>query len=181
MERLGLGSMSEQDKIINPQGVNVPLEGVLSVVKDELEDHLSAINENTDEIQCNNDLMNQLNNKIIKLAERVDMLQTIITQTVEPQKTFDVSPLTKKEKALFQALYAIAHEKESVTYEDLARRCGVTTALAVHYITNLIEKGVPVWKKYIGKTVHLTIDPDFVLEQAQENIVGVTIPLTHWI
>lgn len=154
---------------------------VLNALREELDDHLTSINENTDEIQSNYDLLQQLNAKIEKLAERIDLLQTILTSTsVEPTKHFDISPLTGKEKDIFQALYALAHERETVTYEELARRCGITVPLAVSYISNLIEKGVPVWKKYVGKTVHLTLDPEFALEQAKNNTVGVTIPLSHW-
>lgn len=161
--------------------VNVVVNDSLSQVKEELEDHLNAINENTDELQCHYDLLMQLTQKIEKLAERVDTLQTIITnENVEQQKEFTISPLTKKEKDVFQALYALAHEKEVVTYAELARRCCITEQLAAQYVTSIIAKGVPVWKKHVGKTVHLTLDPDFVLEQAENNVVGVTIPLTHW-
>ena len=157
------------------------LQQALSSVREELDDHRESINENTDEVQSNYHLLQQLNAKIDKLAERIDLMQTMLTSTtIEPRKTFAISPLTQKEKEVFQSLYSLAHEKESITYEELARRCCITTALAVSYVTNLIEKGVPVWKKYIGKTVHLTLDPEFVLDQAKNNTVGVTIPLTHW-
>lgn len=157
------------------------LQDALKQVREELDDHLSSINENTDEIQCNFDMFKQLNQKIDKLTERLDLIQTMLTsQTVEEVKVFDISPLTKKEKDVFQALYLLAHEKESVTYAELARKCCITESLTAQYTTNLIEKGVPVWKKYVNKIVHLTLDPDFVLEQAQNNPVGVTIPLTHW-
>ncbi len=157
------------------------LQQALSSVREELDDHRESINENTDEIQSNYDILQHLNAKIDKLAERIDLLQTMLTTTtIEPSKTFAIAPLTGKEKDIFQALYALAHERETVTYEELARRCAITVPLAVSYISNLIEKGVPVWKKYVGKTVHLTLDPEFALEQAKNNTVGVTIPLSHW-
>jgi len=157
------------------------VQDALKKVREELDEHLTSINENTDEIQCNFDLFKQLNSKIDKLTERLDLLQTMLTSVqIEEKKSFDISPLTKKEKDLFQALYLLAHEKESVTYSELARSCCITDQLAAQYVTNLIEKGVPVWKKYVNKVAHLTLDPDFVLEQAQNNPIGVTIPLTHW-
>lgn len=167
--------------MVREPGVEVVAQDALQQVKEELEDHLNAINENTDEIQCNYDLLRQLNAKIDKLTERLDLLQSIITnENVEQEKDFTISPLTKKEKSVFQALYELAHEKESVTYEELARRACMTDQLVAQYIKNLIEKGVPVWKKHAAGKVHLTLDPDFVLEQAENNVVGVTIPLTHW-
>jgi len=157
------------------------VQDALKKVREELDDHLSSINENTDEIQCNYDLFKQLTSKIDKLTERLDFIQTMLTSVqIQEKKEFDISPLTKKEKDVFQALYLLAHEKEYVTYNEIARTCCITDQLAAQYITNLIEKGVPVWKKYVNKVAHLTLDPEFVLEQAQNNPVGVTIPLTHW-
>ena len=108
----------------------VVAQDALQQVREELEDHLNAINENTDEIQCSYDLLRQLNLKIDKLAERVDLIQTIITnENVEEKKDFSISPLTKKEKSVFQALYELAHEKEFVTYDELARKACMTEPL----------------------------------------------------
>lgn len=50
----------------------------LSSVRDEFEDHLEAINENTNEIQSNYEFLCELDSKIEKLNEIIDKMQFLI-------------------------------------------------------------------------------------------------------
>jgi len=46
-------------------------------------------------------------------------------------------------------------------------------SLARQYITNLLEKGIPVQKKYISAKPYIFIDPKFKNLQAKKNILKI--------
>lgn len=149
-----------------------------SQIKDEFNDHLEAINENTNEIQANYEYLCEVDQKLTKVTERLDELTMFLRaqagKLVEEKPTFETSPLTKKEKELFQALYVLEDEKGSVTYSDIGRRTGLSERLVQAYITNLIEKGIPIIKRYLHNQVFLKLDTVFKDIQARENLVGIS-------
>jgi hypothetical protein len=153
-------------------------------VKEQFEDHLVAINENTNEIQSNFEYLCEMDRKIDKLAEKIEELNLILRQQKgedTAKKTFELQPLTSKEKEVFYALYVLTEQRRYTTYKDLSKRTCYAESLVASYITNLIEKGIPVVKKYAKRTAYLSLDPEFREIQAKENIVGVNTLLTHWV
>lgn len=153
-------------------------------IKEQFEDHLVAINENTNEIQSNFEYMCELDKKIDKLNERIDLLTNLIKEQRGekiPQKEFSIQPLTSKEKEIFHALYILTENRRYTTYKAVSRRARFSESLVASYITNLIEKGIPVMKKYANRAAYITLDPCFREVQAKENIVGVNTLLTHWV
>jgi hypothetical protein len=46
--------------------------------------------------------------------------------------------------------------------------------LVMNYITNIIEKGVPVVKRYVNSEVFLNVDPRFKHIQTTENILQIS-------
>lgn len=152
-------------------------------IKEQFEDHLETINENTNEIQSNFEYMCDLDRKIDKLSERIDQLANLIRDQrgeKTEKKTFTIQPLSSKEKEVFYALYVLTEHRKYVTYKNIARRVCFTETLVASYITNLIEKGIPVIKKYANRTAYLSLNPEFREIQAKENIAGVNTLLTHW-
>lgn len=144
-------------------------------VKEEFSEHLEAINENTNEIQANYEYLCELESKIDKLAERLDEIAMFLKHPMaEKKRSFEVSPLTKNEQEVFQALYTCVNEKGQASYQDIGRRCALPEGLVQSYITNLIEKGVPVQKRYIGSDILLSIDSTFCELQAKENLLHIT-------
>lgn len=144
-------------------------------IREEFSEHLQAINENTNEIQANYEYLCEMDAKIDKLAEKLDEIALFIKHPHAVRKQeFSVAPLTKSEQEVFQSLYALVHEKGNATYLDIGRRCGLTEELVQSYVQNLIEKGVPVQKKYLGSHPLLSIDHDFCELQAKENILGIS-------
>ena len=73
-------------------------------IKDALEEHLSAMNENTTEIQSMFDYLQEMEIKIDKFSHRLDNMQLNLGQPVE--KT-SVEPLDKIEKSVFLLLYTV--------------------------------------------------------------------------
>jgi hypothetical protein len=153
-------------------------------VREQFDDHLEAINENTNEIHSNFEYLCEMDRKIEKLAEKVDELNHLIREQrgekVEERK-FELKPLTKKEKEVFYAIYVLTEGRRFVSYKEISKRACFSEELVASYIASLIEKGIPVVKKYANRKAYVCLDPAFRELQARENIVGVNTLLTHWV
>ena len=79
------------------------------------------------------------------------------------------------------ALYTLGELQPFVSYKQLARRLCTTDAVVASFITNLIEKGVPVLKKYDNNIAYLKLEDQFRQRQAKENLVGVNTLLSYWL
>lgn len=153
---------------------------VLECMREELDDHRLAINENTDELTATNEFVSEISKRLDKLTERVDEL-TLLLKGQKEQKSFSVQPLTNREKEVFHALYVLTESQPYASYEQIAKRSGMTKELVIGHLVCMIQKGVPVLKKFDGSTVFMRLDPAFRQKQAQENIVGLNSLLTGWI
>lgn len=151
------------------------LNEIFSQIKEEFEDHLTSINENTNEIQSNSQYLAELDSKIEKLNEKLDRIQFFLEKNLsykqEKTPNFNILPLTKKEQEVFLVLYTLEEAKGAVSYVDIARRVALPEELVSSYITTMIEKGVPIIKKYINNKAYLKLDRSFKNIQAKENIL----------
>ena len=87
---------------------------------------------------------------------------------------FEPKPLTNNEQDVFLVLYTLEEKKGAVTYTDICKRTGLSKDLVASYITRMIEKNVPIIKRYVNKEPHLRLDPQFKRLQAKENILGLS-------
>lgn len=144
-------------------------------LKKEFDEHLQAINENTVEIQSNHSYLSDLDLKLNKLSERLDQIQFFLQRhsnfSAESVDSYDIKPLTRKEQYVFLVLYALEDEKGSASYTDIAKKTGFPETLTRDYITSIIEKGVPLIKKYVNNKAYLKLDKEFKRLQAKENIL----------
>ena len=164
--------------------IKVKLTRSFEQIKEQFEDHLVAINENTNEVQSNFEYICELDRKIDKLSEKIDGLSMFMRQQAGKdavEKKFEIKPLTKKEKEIFYALYVLTEGRRFATYKEIARRVCYSESLVASYITSLIEKGIPVIKKYANRTAYLGLNTEFRQLQAKENVAGVNTLLTHWV
>lgn len=159
---------NEPQKGISPQQA-------LDEVKKQFEDHLQAINENTVEIQSNHSYLSDLDLKLNKLSERIEQIQLFLKRNsnfnADAIESFEIRPLSRKEQYVFLVLYALEDEKGSASYWDIARKTGFAETLVREYLTSIIEKGVPIVKKYINGRAFLKLDKEFKRLQAKENIL----------
>ena len=157
------------------KSVQQEIKEALKGIKAEFEEHLQAINENTNEIQSNYEYLCDIDGKLDKLSERIDKIQLFLKSNsnfvFDSEKVFDVKPLTRTEKEIFIVLYALEDENGVVSYIDIARKTGLQYNLISNYITSMIEKGVPILKKYINNRPYLKLDQEFKVLQAKENIL----------
>ncbi|MBL7054175.1 hypothetical protein ISS05_00265 [Candidatus Woesearchaeota archaeon] len=148
---------------------------ILNEIKNQSEEHLRAINENTNEIQSNYGYISEIENKMHKLTERIDQMQLFLQSNsnfvMDRIENFEIKPLTRNEQYVFLVLYALEEEKGFVSYLDIARKTGFTESLVLDYVASVIEKGVPIIKRYINSKAYLKLDKDFKRLQTKENIL----------
>lgn len=147
----------------------------LKCIRRQLDEHLQVINENTSETQSNYEYLTALEGKLDKLAERIDQVQLYLqlNGNYKPNniERFEIRPLTRNEQYVFLVLYALEDEKGAVSYLDISRKTGFSVSLVRDYVSSIIEKGVPLVKKYINNLIYLKINKDFKMLQAKENIL----------
>ncbi|MBI2135206.1 hypothetical protein HYU09_04385 [Candidatus Woesearchaeota archaeon] len=157
-----------------PKSIDIDIKDDLNGIKNELNGYLEAINENTSEIQASYESMNGLNDKMEKLAERIERIELFLQSNsnfIVEGKSFDIKPLTKTEQHVFLVIYALEDEKGLVSYTDISRKTGFPGYVVSEYIARLVEKGIPVIKKYVNSMPYIKLNPDFKRLQAKENIL----------
>ena len=138
-------------------------------VRQDLEEHLSAINENTLEIQALLDYLQEMETKLDRLSQRLDQFQ--LNDHQDSRKVF-ITPLDKLEKKLFLVLYT---EEEALTYRELALKANLSPSLAPEAISSLVQKGIPLHRSSFNNHLFFKLDPRFKELQAKENIVNLSL------
>jgi len=156
--------VNKKDFLSHQKGVSL----AFSKVKDELNEHLDAINQNTTEMGSIQQYIVELEEKIDKLSERIDVL---VSQ--QQGKSYDLDiKLSLREQEVFLALYTADDVKTSL---ELAQYLGLTEELVNGFIYKLISKSIPVMKKYSleSKIPLYYLDNHFKDLQARKNIVEI--------
>lgn len=143
-------------------------------VKEELNEHLEGINQNTNEVQANYEYMQKLNIKIDKLNEKLeeirmhlDMIQDDASKNYEQYTNIK---LTIREQEVFLVLYT---NRDYINYKQIAKRLGLTETLVGNYLTNLVEKGIPILKRYEERIAFVRLEPLFKDLQTRENLLKI--------
>jgi len=179
MFHLGGGLQVQKEVYKSAANMQVVLRGI----KEAFDDHLESINNNTNEIESNHEILNQLICKLDKLTERVDSMALYLHKKdlkFKDTSIIEIAPLTRREKEVFQALYELVQGLPHVSYKQLAKKIGMTISLVQNYITSLIEKGVPIEKRYVSRQAFITLQPKFQRLQAKNNVVGLNAKLSAW-
>jgi len=160
-------SIRKKDKII--------LRNSFNKLKAEMTDHLEAINENTNEINSNQSYLAHLETMMMKLTERLDDIELKLTEVTGEKKytedDFKNIILSKKEQEIFKMLYE--NTGDLLNYNKIGRALGLTQELVRKHVSSIINKGIPIIKKYFDNNVYLVLDSDFRNLQAKKNIVKV--------
>lgn len=143
------------------------LNKALKKVQEELDDHLTAINENTDEIDAGTEVVQKINDKIEKLDEKIADLQLMFAE-LKPIKL----SLSANEQRVFLVLYMFG-EKYPLKCSDIAKKLATTEYEARHYLSLLIAKGVPIVEELVNDKLYFNIDPEFRELQAKENVLKI--------
>ena len=138
-------------------------------IRKQLEDHLSAINENTSEIQALLDYLQQIETKIEKISQRMDVLQL---QDDNLKCKPAVEPLTQIEKKIFLILYT---EENPLTFIEISEKTRLVPSLIPDYISSMVHKGVPLQRSSFNNHLFFKLDPKFKEIQAKENIINLSL------
>ena len=141
---------------------------MLAQIREELDDYLSAINDNTSEIKSNYSYTQLVDQRIDQVLSRLDRIEQALGSRRRP----NVQPLTYEEKKVFLILYT---EDVPKSYTDLAQQANLSEGLVVDIIASLIEKGVPLLKSHFNTTAYIKMDPSFKEVQAKENVVNLSL------
>jgi len=133
---------------------------------EEFEDHLDAINENTEELNDHSAALGELDGKIEKLNERIDELFMMMKQLVKPHFS-----LSDAEKKVFMVIYSV--ENTPVSYSDIARKADMTELAVKAHIYALINKGVPIIARRIDRNPYFKLEKSFKDRQAKENFIQI--------
>ena len=109
------------------------------------------------------------------MKEKLEEIQIFLKNTSNYQieegtEKYSIQPLSVNEKRVFILLYTAPN---LLTYNDIAHALNISESLSRSYITNIIEKGVPIVKKYVSGKPYLCLDKDFKKAQAEYNIVRI--------
>ncbi|MFT4326027.1 MAG: hypothetical protein ACMXYK_00835 [Candidatus Woesearchaeota archaeon] len=139
-------------------------------IKEELDEHLYSINQNSEEIQTNYDYLEELHKKIDKITARLDTIEMHMTS--QQQQTHTVShnkpQLSDKEKEAFLVLYT---SNEPLSYEEIAARSGIPTYHVEEIINTMEMKRIPIVRRHFAGKLLLVLDEKFKEMQSQVSMV----------
>jgi len=152
------------------KSVNAGLSLAFSKVKEELSEHLDAINQNTSEFESVHQRITTLEVMFEKLVGRVDELTMKSRPETFSEKDFNVS-LSLREQEMFVILYTSTDELSAT---QIAKYLGLTEELVHSHIYKLISKGIPVIKRFVDDTVlKYSLDKVFKDFQARKNLITI--------
>lgn len=159
--------LKKKEDISKLEEADKRIRSAFKAVKEEMDDHLTSINENTVEMQEQNNRFDELNSKFEKLQERVDELHLMISRIASKQE-FNLSDV---EKTVFTVLYSI--EQTPLSYADISIRTGLTELSVKAHILSMISKGIPILERQIDRQSYFRLDKKFKELQARENILRI--------
>jgi len=139
---------------------------IFKVIKEEFDDHLDAINRNTNEIQGNYEFLCELEKKLDKISERLDFIDSKFLGGEDVEKIH----LTPKEQEVFLLLYST---DSGISIDEMARKLAYTPELIDNTVDNIVLKGIPVLKQIYNESIKLHLDTKFKDIQTRRNIVNI--------
>lgn len=142
-------------------------------VKEELDEHLEAINDNTSEIQSGYEHLIELEAKVDKLNDKMEqILMHLEGRKEQVEERFVVQPLTLREQEVFAQLYLL-DSHNYLSYLDISHRIGLPVDMVKSLVQSLTAKGVHIMKRYVDDILVLELDPEFKQYQAKTNALQI--------
>ncbi|MEK6938770.1 MAG: hypothetical protein AABX04_07040 [Nanoarchaeota archaeon] len=154
--------MNEVDKVIGVE---------LKKVKQALEEHLTSINDNTQEIQSLFDYLQEIEVKVEKISQRLEQVQMGAEVSAATVKQ-TVTPLNQVEKKVFLTLYTA---EIALSYREISERAQVSPAIVHECISSLVSKGIPLVRSFCNDQMFFKVEPAFKEAQAKENLINLSL------
>lgn len=153
---------------------------VLEDIKKELDEHRESINENANEMQYWSFLIEEMQSKIEKFENLFKILFEKIG--IKTEENFVLKEkLNAVEKKIAFVLYQLTENRPFTNYEQIAKIAKINEKIVQEIITNLIEKGVPIIKKYEGGKAWIAFKNWFRALQTKQNLLEFERDLTYWL
>ena len=158
--------------------IDLDLSSSLQDIRIELDDHLAAINETTDEVETNFTYLINIEKKIKFLEKKIEHINKVL-EKIAPEEFKSVKcgkvQISDKEQIVFSILY---ESPRAVDASQIAARLRRSETFVRYSINGLLSKGIPITKHIVNKKTHFSLDPEFKEIQAKENILNLPKTLT---
>ncbi len=136
------------------------------LIKNELDEHLDAINQNTNEIQGLYEIISELENKLDTLAERLEHFEMQLHDNHRIN-------LSEDEKKIFHVLYLLSETKPFVLISELQEKLDMDAFVLDALINSMIAKGVGIEKLIKSGTVAYRLENTFRIIQTKNNVLNI--------
>lgn len=150
--------------------VRKTMQSTILDMRDELDQHLDSINQNTMEIQGNYDYLEELDKRMDKIESKLDQLSQLLSQHHIQQEPIESISLTSEEKELFFTLYT---SQEPLSFEELAHRTKVESFMIEDFLSSMQIKKVPLEIKHFAGKTFVLLSENFKNRQAKERLIAV--------
>ncbi len=159
--------MFKKEDLSKLQEVDKRVRIAFNAVREEMDDHLASINDNTQETQEQANRVDELEEKFEKLREKFDEIHMMLSQ-MDKKGEFT---LTDSEKNVFMVLYSI--EQTPLSFTDISMRTGLTELAVKAHIFSMINKGIPIIERTIDAQSFFRLDKKFKELQAKDNVLKI--------
>ena len=143
-----------------------------STVKEELDDHREAINENSNELLANYEYLVKIEGKLDKLSERIDGMQLAFEEMAGRKIHRAEIMLTRSEQKIFLLLYTL---NDAMSCVDIAARLRMREDMVSDAVLALAAKGVSVVQEFRDAIAYVRLDNAFKEMHAKNNIVKIDL------
>lgn len=158
--------------------LDVELSSGLQQIRQELDDHLTAINENTDEVEMNFSYLINIEKKVKHLENKMDRVMEMLAKIMpecEQKSSKKQIKINDKEESVFSILYSSPKAMDCVQIASRLRR---SDTFVRYSINSLMTKGIPISKHIVSNKTYFALDPEFKELQCRENILNLSKTLT---
>jgi hypothetical protein len=149
----------------------------LKKIREELDDHLAAINESTEEIEMNYSYLIDIDQRLKFLEKKVDSIFSMLAQLTNqhPKQKLKKIRINENEQELFLLFY---QTQRAIDYEFMRKSLKKSEPYVRACISSLVEKGVPIKKHFINRKAYFVLDSAFKELQTKKGIVNIVKTLT---
>ncbi|MBI4738952.1 hypothetical protein HY772_05320 [Candidatus Woesearchaeota archaeon] len=148
------------------------LRNSFAAIKEEFDEHLQAINENTAELQCHTNHMDELDCRMTKLEEKIDTVHLMLKQLLRESRLHIV--LSRDEQKTFLILYT----HDTISAENIACKSEASLDLINECLVSIQDKGIPILKEVLDGKAFYKLEDAFKQRQAKENIIAISPEVT---
>ena len=137
-------------------------------IKQEFDEHLQSINDNTSEITILEGNICDIDKRLSKIEERMDNIHMMVKALLTPSN-FKIE-LTPDEQKLFLVFYTT---DDPINVKQIVSKMSATHIFAEELILSMTDKGIPMHRTDVDGETHFKLDEEFRLIQAREKIIKI--------